>query len=221
VFEQLASTEEGRSRLVNAVVEVVEAYDLDGVDMDWEFPEPGGSDTHYALLMEALHKELSARDKTLTAAVLAGAAPDGSSNPWTERMGMGIRDEVLDYVEWINVMAYDGGDGFMHAPYSMAQGAIDYWKERVKHPSQIVLGVPFYGRPDWQPYQELVTLDPKAPYKDVIGDIYYNGQKTMIDKTNLALRHGGGVMIWEVSQDTTDETSLLRTIHQTVHSGVE
>jgi GH18 family chitinase len=32
-------------------------------------------------------------------------------------------------------------------------------------------------------------------------------------KTELAFKRGGGIMFWELSQDTSDDTSLLTAIH--------
>ena len=49
---------------------------------------------------------------------------------------------------------------------------------------------------------------------------YHNSTTTMQEKTSWAKDYGlGGMMIWELSQDTTDQsTSLIRAIHNTVIS---
>lgn len=52
------------------------------------------------------------------------------------------------------------------------------------------------------------------PMKDEFDSVYYNGMATIKEKTGLAIREGlAGVMIWEISQDTQDETSLLKAIN--------
>jgi GH18 family chitinase len=48
------------------------------------------------------------------------------------------------------------------------------------------------------------------------GMVFYNGIPTIQAKTQLALQRASGIMIWELSQDTMDETSLLNAIFQTV-----
>ena len=42
--------------------------------------------------------------------------------------------------------------------------------------------------------------------------VYYNGLATIKRKTDLAQARGGGIMIWELTQDTGDNTSLLRAV---------
>lgn len=37
-FSQAVKTEESRARFVNSIVETIRAYDLDGIDLDWEYP---------------------------------------------------------------------------------------------------------------------------------------------------------------------------------------
>jgi GH18 family chitinase len=52
-----------------------------------------------------------------------------------------------------------------------------------------------------------------------VGDIRYNGLDTIRKKTALAARKGGGIMIWELSQDTGDATSLLKAIREAAPGG--
>ena len=56
---------------VNNLAGFVAEYDLDGADIDWEYPDAGDSAKHYARLMRMLSSELRDRGKLLTAAVRA------------------------------------------------------------------------------------------------------------------------------------------------------
>jgi chitinase len=136
------------------------------------------------------------------------------------RHGDDILPEVFEIVDFMNIMAYDG-DGQNHSPYEYALQALDYWEGRGLPKEKMVLGVPFYGRPSEATYRELVANDPQAAQSDsssyLGGMVYYNGIPTIQAKTNLALQRGSGIMIWELSQDTTDDTSLLNAIFQTAH----
>ncbi|MFT4638507.1 MAG: chitinase [Verrucomicrobiales bacterium] len=76
--------------------------------------------------------------------------------------------------------------------------------------------LPFYGRSPYTSYRKLVKEDPTAPSKDVINAIRYNGIATMKKKTQLGQSQGGGVMIWELSQDTSGQDSLFRAITEVV-----
>ena len=211
-FETLAANANTRATFVNNMVNFVNTYNLDGVDIDWEYPDPGTSGDNYTLLMSELSTAMHSRGKLLTAAVVALGYTGG-----------GVSDEVFGYVDYIMPMAYDGGSGATHSPYSYAVDSLAYWRGRGLPQSKTVLGVPFYGRPTWASYRSLVANDPQAPYKDTSvyngTTTYYNGIQTIQDKTSLALQETSGVMIWEMSQDTLDNTSLLRAITEVVSGG--
>jgi GH18 family chitinase len=198
-FERLSAHPSSRTRFVAESLALVEAYGLDGVDMDWEYPDPGASSENFALLMSELCGALRARGKLCTAAVAA-----------TGRHGDGIASEVFGWVDFLNLMAYDGGNGEAHSPYGYAAASLDYWLGRGLPRQKAILGVPFYGRPNWQRYSAIVARDPEAPAKDVSGGVHYNGRATMQRKARLALERAGGVMIWELGHDTSEaNTSLL------------
>jgi GH18 family chitinase len=202
-FESMAASSTATNTFINNIVNFVSTYNLDGVDIDWEYPNTGSSATNYANMMKALSAALHAKGKTLSAAVVS----DGSG-------GAGVLTEVFSYIDMLNVMAYDGGTP--HSPYSLATASITYWAGRGCPQSKIILGVPFYGRSPETAYNTLVAQDASAPNKDQIGTVYYNGIKTIQDKTRLALQQGGGIMIWELSQDATGSASLLTAIDNVV-----
>jgi chitinase len=182
-------------------------YNLDGIDIDWEYPDPGASGTNYTRLMQQLCTALRARGKLCTAAVVAQGGTGG-----------GIQPAVFAEVDYLMIMAYDGGTGAANSPYSYAVSSLDYWLNRGLPRSKAVLGVPFYGRGStWSAYlgyNAIVAADSQAPFKDLSRGYHYNGIATMKRKTQLARDRASGVMIWELSQDTRDSTSLLRAIRE-------
>ncbi len=205
-FTTLASSPSTRTAFVNNLMNLVNQYNLDGIDMDWEYPDPdtGTEQQDYELLMQELGAALHAEGQLLTAAVVALG--------WT---GNGITSGVFDDVDFLNIMAYDGGDGALHSPYSYAVDALNYWLGRGLPASKAVVGVPFYGRPSWQGYSALISQG-ADPYSDIYGNVHYNGINTIKDKTQLALNQASGIMIWELSFDTNDQTSLITAIHEVV-----
>lgn len=211
-FRALSASPAGIQAFSKTLTDFCDAYQLDGVDIDWEHPKPDDdSARNYAALMKALSEALHRQGRLLTAAVVFGT-----------RTADGIWTEVFDAVDYLLLMAYDGGDGPLHSPYSLAVTALDYWQGRGLPKSKTVLGVPFYGRPTWTPYKDLVAADPQAPHTDVLeyhgATIHHNGLETITAKTRLALERGAGVMMWELSHDTGDHTSLLNAIYQTIHA---
>lgn len=118
-------------------------------------------------------------------------------------------------------MVYDGNAGSGHSPYNFAVECGEYWtKTRGLSKDKVVLGVPFYERPNWASYADVVAKDPANAYKDsaVINGttVYYNGITTMKNKTTWACNNAGGIMIWEITQDSKNaQLSLLNAIYGT------
>ena len=50
LFELMASNSQSRDFFVKQVMSFVEQYNLDGVDMDWEYPDKGKSAEYFAIL---------------------------------------------------------------------------------------------------------------------------------------------------------------------------
>ncbi|MCG7550998.1 glycosyl hydrolase family 18 protein [Pseudoalteromonas sp. Of7M-16] len=196
-FETFASTAQGRATFIRNLMAFVELHQLDGVDMDWEYPDPGSSATNFALLMKELNVELKAKGKFLTAAVVALGYTGG-----------GVLESVFQDVDFLNLMAYDANNAD-HASFQYALDSIAYWQGRGLSKEKTVLGVPFYSRPTWQAYRTLVAQDSANACRDSDGTSYYNGIPTIRAKTQLALDQAGGIMNWELSHDSQGATSLL------------
>ncbi|MEU7478462.1 glycosyl hydrolase family 18 protein [Lentzea sp. NPDC042327] len=207
-FEVLAASANGRTTFVNALVGLVNQYNLDGVDIDWEYPDPGAEGDNYTLLMRQLGDALHSRGKLLTAAVVSEG---GTAN--------GVQPAVFGIVDWLNIMAYDGGNP--HANYDWSINSVNFWKGRGLPASKAVLGVPFYSRPTYIAYKDLVAQDPANANRDSYNGNYYNGIPTIKRKTTWALSNAGGIMNWELSQDTTGSTSLLNAIWEAASGGTQ
>jgi chitinase len=211
-FESLAGNYTARTAFVNNVVNIVNQYNLDGVDIDWEYPDPGTSGNNYAAMMSQLSTAMHSRGKLLTAAVVSeGGTADG------------VQPAVFGYVDWLNIMAYDGGSP--HANYDWAIASVNFWKWRGLPAAKAVLGVPFYSRPGYYTYSQLVAIDPANANRDctTVGGTQqcYNGLPTIRRKTQWAMANAGGMMNWELSQDTTGSTSLVSAIYETATGGTQ
>ena len=221
IFIEATNTPEKIVKFGDSIITMAKQYGFDGIDMDWEHPRnDGNSKYQYENLMVYLSKELKKEDMLLTSAVLSGVNSDGVIY-WDSAAHT---DTVLQSVDWINVMAYDGGDGPRHSSYDFAINCGNYWRNTRNMPSnKVVLGVPFYGRPSWASYSEILKANPNAYNTDVSMingmEAHNNGVATITRKTNWALDNVGGIMIWEISQDTTElNKSLLNTIGNTVRN---
>ncbi|PJJ54913.1 carbohydrate-binding protein [Hymenobacter chitinivorans] len=200
-FESIGANATYRNTFVTNLVNFANQYNLDGVDIDWEYPDAGASANNHALLMQQLSTEMHSRGKLLTAAVVGTG-------------GASILNSVFTSVDFLNLMAYDYNN-FDHSTYDYASQSISYWRGRGLPANKTVLGVPFYGRPTWESYAQLLARG-ASPNADVFDGVGYNGIPTIKSKTNLAFDQGSGIMIWELSQDATGANSLLTAINQVV-----
>lgn len=206
-------TAANRQAFINKVVALVSLYNVDGIDVDLE---GDNIDANYEAFITGLSAQLKPADKLLTAAVAW----------WTRDR---VTDSCLNAFDFINVMAYDKA-GEEHSPYSYAKQHLDYWKgTRGLAAGKIVIGVPFYGvytvNGSLQSitYSNLVAQYPGAENKDTVRRtdgivINYNGIPTIQNKTALAMEEGGGIMFWQVLQDASGSSSLLKAIDDKIHN---
>ncbi|NJO89392.1 MAG: PKD domain-containing protein [Chloroflexia bacterium] len=127
-FETFSQTATGRANFANACASLIQQYNLDGVDIDWEYPT---QTQRWNDLIAAVRQAIGT-GKLLTAAVAGG-----------NYFGQGFGSESFVNLDWINIMSYDCSCP-TNAPYSYAVEGLDYWTGRGMPINKCVLGVPFY-----------------------------------------------------------------------------
>ena len=207
-FVALAQEAQTRTRFVQAVTDFVVEYELDGVDMDWEYPSSDEEAANYLLLMQQMRESLDALpgEHFLTAAVVG-------AGDWAGRY---ILPEVFEIVDFLNLMAYDNTSEPHHSSFNYAIAALDYWSARGLTREKTVLGVPFYGRPSYTAYRQYVANSLDNACVSEVGNDFYNGIISVREKAQLVQSRTCGIMMWELTQDTTDDTSLLRAMWEVV-----
>ena len=204
-FEELAADPQLRSAFVQNLKAFVDEYGLDGVDIDWEYPDPGQSSQNFLALIQELRAALP--DKLLTTAVVS----------YGDEHGLGVPNESLEYFDFINIMTYDGPD---HSTMEQFERGLSYWSQRGLPKEKIVMGAPFYGDPNL-PYYKIVKADPNASQTDTFEYIgatyYYNGIPTIQTKTQIAMEKAGGIMFWALDHDAQGELSLVNAIYEVAY----
>lgn len=162
-FSDAVLTPEGQKAFAKSAIEIISKYNLDGVDIDWEYPAIAGEKgnifrpedkQNYTLMFEALRAELNslgeAGEKKYLLTTAVGAFQEFIDN--TEM------DKVQGYLDYVNIMAYDYQDdkkAIHHAnlypsekykPSNSAKTAIDAFIQAGVPTEKLVLGIPFYGR---------------------------------------------------------------------------
>jgi len=213
IWEDIAATDENRTNFALDALNLVYQYDLDGIDIDWEFPDNTSGD-NFALLMQDTYTLLEGYGKLVTAELSA-----------VEYYGQYIPSASFSNAAWFNIMAYDFTGDWPGSPvgdpssYADATAAVQYWLGRGLSPENLVFGVPFYGIDFGNgatevTYSDIVATYHPAPNVIQIKQIYFNSYDVMQEKATYAVNNGlGGVMIWELSQDTNEiSVSLLTAI---------
>ena len=162
-FPGVAADPIKRATFANACVELIQAFDFDGIDIDWEYPgyaPHGGTPLDYAnfsILLQEVRSALDAAeitlDKELLLTVAVGASPENMSNVQWE-----IIEQVVDI---INLMSYDyfgawdaqtNHNAPLYAPaagnpdFNVAQSVDRLLNTYGVDPQKIALGIGFYGR---------------------------------------------------------------------------
>lgn len=135
--------------LANQLVTMCKIYNLNGVDIDWEFPKTGELDTF-----------------------INTAGPIFKSNNIIMTLATGVNQTVIDtsynfsninqYFSWYNLMSYDIYGNFAgsttfgaNTDFSYIKNSIDYLINTKKiNPSKLALGLASYGR-----YTRLTNYD--------------------------------------------------------------
>ena len=128
-FEKLTQSSDSIDNFTRALLKLVKTYQLDGIDINWEYPD---SPKKWNKLLDALAPQLKSRGKLLTAAVPAyGTNADNIGS--------------LEQLDFANVMMYECQCGDEEAPLWQTEKSLKYWKGRGLDDQRLIIGIPFYG----------------------------------------------------------------------------
>lgn len=202
-LESIASREECRQQFAGQVAEILAENDLDGVNIDWEFPK-SSSLGNYTLLIKALRESIGA--KLLSIAIYDDSGKEDASGRLTS--------DVFPFVDYYMVMAYlaprnDAIRGWINPPWNLPK-------------SKLRLGLAFFGNPDHGGpigYNQFLGFVPPAqvnPCGDQVGIFKFNGLRSTRELTRFAMTEKlGGITAWALGQDRTDSISLLNAASET------
>ncbi|MFI5186197.1 MAG: glycoside hydrolase family 18 protein [Chitinophagales bacterium] len=166
-FSDAVLTDTATHNFAASAVTIVSKYNLDGIDIDWEYPGMKGDSNvyrpedkqHYTLLFKELRQGLDSLHSITHMKYFVTTAV-GASQKYIDHTEM---DKVQLYTDYINVMSYDYADGTDSISghhtnlYVSSADTNQYSAHRSVQafiaagvpPSKIVMGIAFYGK-GWQ-----------------------------------------------------------------------
>jgi chitinase len=228
-FSEMAAKTPNRKKFAEDCLRVVREFNLDGVDIDWEYPtsdaakiSKSADDTNnYSLMMKDIRNQIGTR-KLLTLASSADA-------------------KYIDFkalsstVDFVNIMAYDmANPPYHHAglfksdfTFGLSVDEAVYAHVNAGIPiGKLVLGIPFYGHgrngvANYIDYREIVKLTGfKATWDDKAQAAYLKNDKgefvltyeipeSIAAKCKYLVKRGMlGAMYWDYGADT--DQGILR-----------
>ena len=162
-FSDAVLTERSRRKFAQTGAAIVEQYNLDGIDIDWEYPGMKGEDNvfraedkeNFTLMFKEIREALDQlATKTQKTYYVTTALPCFPKLFQVTNMG-----DAAQYLDFVNIMAYDyfvNGDTAGHHSNlyhsenydteDSGNKAYDLFTKAGVPAEKLVLGVPFYGR---------------------------------------------------------------------------
>ena len=166
-FSDAVLTDSSTRNFANSCIAIMAKYNLDGVDIDWEYPGMRGDNNkyrpedkeHYTLLFKYLREGLDSLSKITPGKYLVTTAVGGSQS-YIDHTEM---DKVQLYADYINIMSYDykGGNDTVSGHHTnlytspndpdeeSADQSIKAFMAAGVPAGKIVIGIAFYGKA-WQ-----------------------------------------------------------------------
>jgi chitinase len=186
--------------LVAKLDQFVSAHNFDGVDIDIEDSNNLGA--AYSSFVNAVVNTLRPEHKLVTAAV-------------AQYLQDSMSDSTLHQFDFLNVMIYSN--------FNDSVNAMNYYANNKGVPKGLLtLGAGFFGGDssgNEYSYADILRADPAAWSKDQTSvngrTVNYTGMASM-QKLATYSKGFGGIMFWELSEDTTDSHSLYKVIQNTL-----
>lgn len=228
---QILNDYEKRETMIENLMDLVEEYNLDGVNVDFENMNESDKDVYSRFLIE-LAPRLKKIGKTLSVDV---TAPDGSET-WSLCFDRNTIANVADYIVF---MAYDqygtsSNKAGTTAGYNWVEANVKkFLGQEDVDPEKIILGIPLYMRLweeeedgtakpevvnmkdmfDVLPENQVATWDEelKQYYVEYEEDgktykMWVENEKSVGEKINLANQYNlAGIAFWEKDRETNDE----------------
>ncbi len=158
-FGEIATHPEAEERYVSSVLGLVDDFDYDGIDFDWEYPDTEAEVVGFERMTRAFRAGVDAigKAKNRTMRLTMAASSNVGTLRWLKT------DFLLETIDWINVMTYDyagdwtsfaGHNAPLFASSKEPGGLMRSTSATLEHllvdrkipADRLAMGIPLYGR---------------------------------------------------------------------------
>lgn len=214
-FSEVALTEKSRKIFAKSCADFIKKYKLDGIDIDWEYPNQSGAGnthrpedkTNFTLLLKEVRRALNELEKQ-----------ENNQKHYLQTIATGAdRNYIINtelgkaqkYLDFINIMTYDFYNGWHkttghHANFTASNfpekdkntliNAVELHLKAGVKKNKINVGIPFYGR-KWEGvktnknnglFQPSKSVGMIDFYRNIVPNINKNGFTRYWDKNAQA-----------------------------------
>lgn len=212
-FEKMSASKSRRKNFCNQVLEMCQKYNLDGIDLDWEYPSTPKQRKNFVKLVKDLHETLNPHNLFITIAV----------GHWEAKAK--LTAQVEPYISGVNLMLYDNVDPVKgHASLDLVKEGCERFINHGIPAEKIFAGVPFYGRHKVNRLKTKAYREINNPAENISNEgwhkgYFFNPPEILAQKAEYVKQKGlGGIMIWELGHDVDpkNDKSLLKAIHNSL-----
>lgn len=205
-FSEIINDYELRKSMIEDLVSYVKEYELDGINLDFEYMYEKDKDAFSRFVIE-LAPRLRAVNACLSVDV---TAPDGGSN-WSLCYDRNLIGEVADYVVFMGYDQYGANTIGTTSGYNWVENTINKLLKYEEIPSEkIILGLPFYTKL-WKTKNEQ-TIDSTVVYlRDISNEIVKGVNKEWIEDFKqyyIQYERGGYVYKLWIEDEESFESKL-------------
>jgi len=161
-FSDVVLTDTSRQRFVASAIAIIKKFNLDGIDIDWEYPGQPGYDgnvyrpedkENYTLLFKELRRQTDSLGQQTGKKYLLSTAV-GAFKGYLDHTNMA---EAQQYLDFINLMTYDYSGGKIashhtelyaskaYKAHNNADEAVKLFEAAGVPADKLVMGIAFYG----------------------------------------------------------------------------
>jgi chitinase len=162
-FSDAVLTDTSRRGFATSAIDIIKKYEMDGIDIDWEYPAlPGDKGNifrpedqqNYTLMFKELRRQLDSLQKQTGKKYLLTTAV-GAFKEFVEHTEM---NQVQQYLDYINLMTYDLSGGKIASHHTAlyeskaydlhknADNAVTLFMAAGVPANKLVMGIAFYGK---------------------------------------------------------------------------